>query len=79
MGGELLVYNHVRFSVAINPPMPVPPKFAFFAGGIEGPTAKPPQPYNDKGTLIFPADPTAPPTDPIFHAADHPRSGFRAA
>jgi hypothetical protein len=60
MGGELLVYNHVRFSVAINPPMPVPPKFAFFAGGIEGSEAKPPQPYGDKGTLIFPADPTDP-------------------
>jgi len=32
MGGELRVYNHVRFSVAINPPMPVPPKFAFLRG-----------------------------------------------
>jgi hypothetical protein len=59
MGGELRVYNHVRFSVAIDP-MPVPPKFQFFAGGIEGSQAKPPQPYGDKGTLIFPADPTDP-------------------
>ena len=60
-GGELRVYNRVRFSVAIDiDPSMVPPKFAFFAGGIEGSQSKPPQPYGDKGTQIFPADPSDP-------------------
>ncbi len=58
-GGELRGYNHVRFSVAIDP-LPVPPKFQYFVGGIEGSVSVPAQPYGDTGTLIFPADPADP-------------------
>lgn len=59
-GGELHGYNRVRFSVAIDPPLATPPKFQYFAGGIEGSQASPQQPYGDKGCQIFPADPMDP-------------------
>ena len=64
-GGELRVYHHVRFSVAIDT-MPVAPKFQYFAGGIEGDQAKPKQPYGDKATQIFPPNPDDPTAQRYF-------------
>jgi hypothetical protein len=62
-GGELHGYTQVKFWAAVDP-MPVAPNFQYFVGGIDGRAAKPPQPYYDKGCLIFAADTTTvPPTE----------------
>jgi hypothetical protein len=58
-GGELHGYKRVRFWAAVEP-MPTPPMFQYFVGGIDGKKANPAQPYSDKGCQIFKADPTDP-------------------
>ena len=62
-GKPLRGYNRVRFWAAIDP-LPVPPKFNAFVGGIDGSTAVPPRPYTDQGYQIFAADPTTTPPTP---------------
>jgi hypothetical protein len=59
MGHPLTGYTRVRFSAAVDA-LANPMQFTFFAGGINGDAAKPPQPYSDKGCLIYPADPSKP-------------------
>ncbi len=52
--GEMRGYHYVRFYAAIDP-LPMPPFVQFYAGGIDGRKATPPQPYFDNGCQVFPA------------------------
>jgi hypothetical protein len=54
--GEMLGYHYVRFYAAIDP-MPNAPFVQFYAGGIDGREATPPQPYYDSGCQLFPGTP----------------------
>jgi hypothetical protein len=55
-GPELRGYHQVRFYAAIDP-LPKAPFLQYFAGGIDGRTATPPQPYWDNGCQFFPGTP----------------------
>ena len=50
-GGELRSYSKVRFWGAMDP-LPNPPFVQFYAGGIDGRKANPPQPYWDHGCQL---------------------------
>jgi len=50
--GDMLGYHQVRFWAAMDP-LPKPTFFQFYAGGIDGRKATPPQKYYDHGCQIF--------------------------
>ncbi len=50
-GGEFRGYTRVRVSMATDP-LPNPPFIQIYAGGIDGSTAKPPQPFRDEACLV---------------------------
>jgi hypothetical protein len=52
-GKQLRGYTRVRFYAAMDY-MPTMPFVQFYAGGIDGRKAKPPQPYFDYGCQLFP-------------------------
>jgi hypothetical protein len=68
-GGELHGYKRVRFWAAVDV-LPNPPILRYFVGGINGPSAKPPQPYSDQGCQIFAGDDTTDPPTPRTVSCD---------
>ena len=53
--GEMLGYHHVRFYAALDiAALPMPVFMQYFAGGIDGRKATPPQKYFDSGCELFP-------------------------
>jgi hypothetical protein len=54
--GEMRGYHRVRFWGAMDP-LPNPVFVQFYAGGIDGRKANPPQPYFDHGCQLFPGSP----------------------
>lgn len=73
-GVPLNGYSKVRFSAAIDA-LPVSPQFSFFAGGINGAAAKPPQPYSDNGTVVVPEDPSTGAARQLFELPFAPVNG----